>query len=71
MLWDYELPEWQPAPATTDERFGLDFVPDSKLVAKAEQDPFPESTVLEAVSDEAQQLLSEGILAAQCFLGEF
>ena len=72
MQWDYELPEWQPAPATTDERFGLDFVPDSKLVANAEQEEaLQKGTVLEAVSDEAQQLLSENILAAQCFLGEF
>lgn len=71
MHWDYQLAEWQPAPATTDERFGLDFVPDSTLVASAEQqEALQKGTVLEAVSDEAQPLLAESIPAARCLLGE-
>ena len=71
MGWDYELPVWKAAPATTDEKFGLDFVPDSKLVANAEhQETQQKGIVLEVVSDEALDLLDDSIFAAERFLGE-
>ena len=70
MGWNYELPVWEAAPDTTDEKFGLDYVPDSKLVANAEhQETLHKGTVLEVVSDEAQKLLDESILGSRALFG--
>lgn len=71
MGWQYRLPAWQAAPCSSEERFGLDWVPRDTAMALAQQQVLGNSgTPQQLLSEEDEDYLAETMVMATRFLGE-
>lgn len=70
MGWEYELPVWTPAPASTHERFGLEFFSDSAHKALALAETLRSGTASEPLSEADEELLALNTSTAVRFLGK-